>query len=111
MANDCPDPAGVRAAQKTGRVDVSEPVSISSGIAGRYATAVFELAREANVEVASIDLYRAVWGPTLHAPGLPFFSEATGGPIFSKIRTPRGPSASCARRLRPRQTSLASRRL
>ncbi len=47
MANDCPDPAGVRAAQKTGRVDVSEPVSISSGIAGRYATAVFELAREA----------------------------------------------------------------
>lgn len=30
-----------------GRVDVSEPASISAGIAGRYATAVFELAREA----------------------------------------------------------------
>jgi F-type H+-transporting ATPase subunit delta len=30
-----------------GRVDVSEPVSISSGIAARYATAVFELASEA----------------------------------------------------------------
>ncbi len=29
-----------------GRVDVSEPASISAGIAGRYATAVFELARE-----------------------------------------------------------------
>ncbi len=29
-----------------GRVDVSEPASISSGIAKRYATAVFELAKE-----------------------------------------------------------------
>lgn len=29
-----------------GRVDVSEPVSISTGIAARYATAVFELAKE-----------------------------------------------------------------
>lgn len=32
---------------QNGRVDVSESVSISSGIAGRYATAAFELAREA----------------------------------------------------------------
>jgi F-type H+-transporting ATPase subunit delta len=31
-----------------GRVDVSEPASISASIAGRYATAVFELSREAN---------------------------------------------------------------
>lgn len=30
-----------------GRVDVSEPVSISTGIAARYATALFELASEA----------------------------------------------------------------
>jgi len=30
-----------------GRVDVSEPVSISSGIAARYATALFELSSEA----------------------------------------------------------------
>lgn len=29
-----------------GRVDVSEPASISSGIAARYATAIFELAKE-----------------------------------------------------------------
>ena len=29
------------------RVDVSEPASISSGIAARYATAIFELAKEA----------------------------------------------------------------
>jgi F-type H+-transporting ATPase subunit delta len=32
----------------TGRVDVSEPASISTGIAARYATAVFDLAREEN---------------------------------------------------------------
>jgi len=32
----------------SGRDDVSEPVSISQGIAGRYAQAVFELAKEAN---------------------------------------------------------------
>jgi F-type H+-transporting ATPase subunit delta len=31
-----------------GRVDVSEPASISSGIAARYATAVFELAKDAS---------------------------------------------------------------
>jgi len=33
--------------QIIGRVDVSEPASISSGIADRYATAIFELARDA----------------------------------------------------------------
>jgi len=33
-------------AVRIGRVDVSEPVSISKGIAARYATAVFELAKE-----------------------------------------------------------------
>jgi len=33
---------------QTGRLDVSEPASISSGIATRYATAVFELAKEDN---------------------------------------------------------------
>ncbi|MBU2959442.1 F0F1 ATP synthase subunit delta [Citreicella sp. C3M06] len=31
-----------------GRVDVSEPASISSGIAARYATAIFEIANESN---------------------------------------------------------------
>jgi|TARA_Y100001956_G_C4061059_1_gene159446 F-type H+-transporting ATPase subunit delta len=33
---------------KVGRVDVSEPASISSGIAARYATAIFEIAKESN---------------------------------------------------------------
>ena len=37
------EPAG---AQDIGRVDVSEPASISTGIAARYATAIFELAKE-----------------------------------------------------------------
>jgi F-type H+-transporting ATPase subunit delta len=34
--------------QPDGRVDVSEPASISSGIAQRYATAIFELSKEAS---------------------------------------------------------------
>jgi F-type H+-transporting ATPase subunit delta len=38
--------AGDNGAKSIGRVEVSEPVSISSGIAQRYATAVFELAKE-----------------------------------------------------------------
>ena len=37
--------AGVRR-QSIGRVDVSEPASISAAIAGRYATAIFALAQE-----------------------------------------------------------------
>ena len=32
--------------QIIGRVDVSEPASISSGIAARYATAIFEISKE-----------------------------------------------------------------
>ena len=38
--------AGVRR-QSIGRVDVSEPASISAAIAGRYATAIFDLAQDA----------------------------------------------------------------
>ena len=34
--------------QRIGRVDVSEPASISAGIAERYATAIFEIAQENN---------------------------------------------------------------
>ena len=33
-------------ARKIGRVDVSEPASISAGIASRYASAIFEIAKE-----------------------------------------------------------------
>jgi F-type H+-transporting ATPase subunit delta len=39
----------VRGGSDNGRVDVSEPASISTGIAGRYAQAVFDLAREENM--------------------------------------------------------------
>jgi F-type H+-transporting ATPase subunit delta len=41
-------PANNSGAQDIGRVDVSEPASISTGIAARYATAIFELAKEDN---------------------------------------------------------------
>lgn len=40
-----PNPRG--AGKPIGRIDVSEPASISAGIAARYATAVFELVNEA----------------------------------------------------------------
>lgn len=39
----------VRRGRDSGRVDVSEPASISSGIAARYATALFDLAKEEGV--------------------------------------------------------------
>ena len=54
----CKHPRGRKAipnrGQTIGRVDVSEPASISSGIAARYATAVFELAKE-DKSVAKIE--------------------------------------------------------
>jgi F-type H+-transporting ATPase subunit delta len=49
-------PAAIRAVQgqDSGRVHVSEPASISAGIAERYATAVFSLAKEDN-QLASLE--------------------------------------------------------
>ena len=41
--------------QNIGRVDVSEPASISTSIAGRYATAVFEIAKDAKAVKAIED--------------------------------------------------------
>ncbi len=55
-------PFGFCHAQEIERVDVSEPASISTGIASRYATAVFELAREAKglsaleADIAALDV-------------------------------------------------------
>ncbi len=46
MASWCPGRCRGAAARQSQGVDVSEPVSISTGIAGRYATAVFGLAQE-----------------------------------------------------------------
>ncbi len=44
-------------AKTSGRVDVSEPASISSGIAKRYATAIFDLAKEGkSVPALSADI-------------------------------------------------------
>ncbi len=50
--------------QTIGRVDVSEPASISEGIAQRYATAIFEIAQETNeldaLEASLTDLASAL---------------------------------------------------
>jgi len=51
-------PAGAKATERPGqsyeRMHVSEPASISTGIAARYATAVFDLAKEGN-QIAAIE--------------------------------------------------------
>ncbi len=51
-------------AKNIGRVDVSEPASISSGIAQRYATAIFEIARDSN-DLASLETGVADLGTAL----------------------------------------------
>lgn len=68
-------------ASDSGRVDVSEPVSISMGIAQRYATAVFELARDGNAlkslenDVAALDSAVA---------GSAEFRELISSPVLSR---------------------------
>ncbi len=55
------------------------PAAIEDGDASSRIT---ELARQANVEVASLDVYQSLSGNSIHSAGVPFFSEATGGPVF-----------------------------
>ena len=57
---------GARTGANIGRVDVSEPASISAGIAQRYATAIFEIAEESkaldSLETSLNDLAAALDG-------------------------------------------------
>jgi len=59
-----PAPSFLKPGPDIGRVDVSEPASISSGIAERYATAIFELTKEsksvAKLESNITDLAAAI---------------------------------------------------
>jgi F-type H+-transporting ATPase subunit delta len=74
-------PANSTGAQDIGRVDVSEPASISTGIAARYATAIFELAKEdkalATLE-ADIDALDAALRESHD------FRELIASPIYSR---------------------------
>jgi F-type H+-transporting ATPase subunit delta len=68
-------------ASGNGRVDVSEPASISTGIAGRYAQAVFDLAREENLLPAVEADIRASKGRWRTAPDL---RDLIASPIYSR---------------------------
>lgn len=70
-----------RRAQDCGRVDVSEPASISTGIAQRYATAVFDLAREGDDLTAltsDVDALRAALSESAE------FRDLISSPIYSR---------------------------
>ncbi|MFD2173601.1 F0F1 ATP synthase subunit delta [Rhodobacter lacus] len=62
-------------------MDVSEPASISAAIAGRYATAIFDLAKDAgglDALSADVDALRAA------VNGSPELRELIGSPIYSR---------------------------
>lgn len=60
---------------------MSEPVSISSGIAGRYATAVFELAREAKGLTA---LEKDVEALDAALAATPIFRTVISSPVYTR---------------------------
>jgi len=69
------------AGQIVERVDVSEPVSISTGIAHRYATAVFELAKESKAVAAlesDLDVLAAALGES------PELRDLISSPVYSR---------------------------
>jgi F-type H+-transporting ATPase subunit delta len=64
-----------------GRVDVSETASTASGIAGRYALAVFDLVREAN-GVKALEADVAALGAAL--AGSADLRDLIGSPVYSR---------------------------
>lgn len=75
-------PAGQRdGANNSGRVDVSEPASISTGIAARYATALFDLAKEEG-GLKALEADADALGAALAAS--PEFSAMISSPLVSR---------------------------
>ncbi len=87
------------------RVDVSEPASISTGIAERYATAVFELAREGkNVKdvEADLDILEAALNESADFRAMihsPIYSRAQQGAAVSALAKAMGLSQIMANTL------------
>ncbi len=82
------------AVQPDGRVDVSEPASISSGIAQRYATAVFDLAAEAGSLDALEGDIDAFEGALADSPEL---RDLTTSPVYRRDEAARAIRAVAAR--------------
>ena len=78
-------------ALRIGRVDVSEPVSISTGIASRYASAVFDLAKDGKKLPAlekDLDVLEAALGSSADFKSLitsPLYSRAQQGDAIAAI--------------------------
>jgi F-type H+-transporting ATPase subunit delta len=75
-------------------VDVSEPISISAGIASRYATAIFELAREDKV-LAGLEADLDTLAGALAASA--DFRSLIGSPVISRDDQARAIEALAAR--------------
>lgn len=81
-ANDSPYlQRDVDRAPDIGRVDVSEPASISTGIAARYATAIFELAKE-DKSIAALE--SDLDGLTAAIDDSADFRELLNSPVYSR---------------------------
>jgi F-type H+-transporting ATPase subunit delta len=94
--------AGDNGAKSIGRVEVSEPVSISSGIAQRYATAVFELAKEGKnlkaveSDVDALDAALTDSGEFRALIASPVYSRGEQGAAVTAIAKAMGLSATMA---------------
>lgn len=76
------------------RVDVSEPASISASIAGRYASAVFDLAKESK-SVAGLEKDVAALGEALAAS--PELRDLIDSPLYSREAQGKAISAVAAK--------------
>ncbi len=83
-------PASLHEAQNIGRVDVSEPASISTGIAARYATAIFELAKEDNALSALESDVDTLDGALKDSAD---FRSLIASPVYSRAEQAKGVSA------------------
>lgn len=86
---------GARAwAKDIGRVDVSEPASISAGIANRYATAIFDLAREGKA-IKALETDIGALGDALAASA--DLGDLIRSPVYSRAQQAKAVGAVAAK--------------
>lgn len=96
----------MRGGKSIGRVDVSEPASISAAIAGRYATAIFDLAQEAKgldaleADVGALDAALASSADLRDLISSPIYSREAQGAAIAALAVKMGLSAPLANGLK-----------
>lgn len=96
----------MRGGKSIGRVDVSEPASISAAIAGRYATAIFDLAQEAKgldaleADVGALGAALASSDDLRDLISSPIYSREAQGAAIAAIAAKMGLSAPFANGLK-----------